>query len=482
MTQLKKIISCFAAVCATLAASAQEAPRTAYFMDGYSFRHELNPAFMGERNYISLPVLGNFDIALFSNVGVDKFLYPTEAGSPYKLTTFMSPTVDANKFLDKLAKNNHINFNYDMTILSTGFRAFKGFNTISIGLHTDMGSNLPKDLFRFMKLGQESTDTRYDFKDVKMNATAYAEIGLGHSHKINDKLTIGAKLKFLIGLGNVTAHIKKMDVRMSNEQWYIRANGELQMAAGSGLYVPTKKEANPNEHYTGDEGDEIEWGDIDYNSFGIAGYGLGIDLGATYQLLPDLQLSAAVTDLGFMNWKDAVTAKTGNGEWTFDGFQDIAISEDQPGYEENKLSEQLDRMWDDIQDVVNFHRDDKKGYKKMLNATVRVGAEYTMPFYRGLTGGFLFSSYIAGCQSWQEGRFYANLKPCRWFDCTVNYGASTYGSSFGWMINFHPKGFNFFVGSDHQFFKVTPQYVPVGNACASINFGFNVTFGSAPKK
>lgn len=48
----------------------------------------------------------------------------------------------------------------------------------------------------------------------------------------------------------------------------------------------------------------------------------------------------------------------------------------------------------------------------------------------------------------------------KWFDATVNYGASTYGSSFGWMINFHPKGFNFFIGSDHQFFSVTPQFVP----------------------
>lgn len=46
------------------------------------------------------------------------------------------------------------------------------------------------------------------------------------------------------------------------------------------------------------------------------------------------------------------------------------------------------------------------------------------------------------------------------------------------MINFHPKGFNFFIGSDHQFFSVTPQFVPVGHATANINLGFNVTFGS----
>ncbi len=46
------------------------------------------------------------------------------------------------------------------------------------------------------------------------------------------------------------------------------------------------------------------------------------------------------------------------------------------------------------------------------------------------------------------------------------------------MLNFHPKGFNFFVGTDHQFFRLTPQFAPVGHAMASVNLGFNVTFGS----
>ena len=348
----------------------------------------------------------------------------------------------------------------------------------SVGVHADMGINLPKDFFRFAKLGQAEEDIRYNFKDIKANATAYAEIALGHSRKITDQLTVGAKLKFLLGVGNVTAHITDMDVRMSDEQWHIKAAGEVQMAAGSGLYVPTKAEAGVDYDKPADA-DLIEWGDIDYNSFGLSGFGMGVDLGATYQLLPDLQLSLAVNDFGFMGWNHAVTGLTGGGEWTFDGFQNVAVSEDQPGYEDNKLSEQLDRLWDDVQDVINIHRDKVNGsYTKALNATIRVGAEYNMPFYRNLTGGFLFSSYIAGCQSWTEGRFYANVKPVKWFDATINYGASTYGSSFGWMINFHPKGFNFFIGSDHQFFKVTPQFVPVGNACANINFGFNVTFGS----
>lgn len=459
-----------------VAASAQEAPRTAYFLDGYTYRHELNPAFAGERNYIAIPALGNYNISLFSSVGVNTFLYPTQAGSPYKLTTFMSPTVSADEFLGKLSNNNHINANIDMTLFSAGFKAFHGFNTISIGVHSDMGVNLPKDLFRFMKLMQDG-GREYNFKDIRVDANAMAEIALGHSHKINDKLDIGAKVKVLLGVGSMSAHIDDMRVSMAGDSWSIKADGSFEMAAGSGLYVPTKKEAGVS-YDNPDQADLIEWGDIEYNNFGLGGFGLGVDLGATYQLLPDLQLSAAINDLGFMSWNNAVKGRTGT-EWKFNGFKDIAIDSDQPNYEENKLDKQLDNLWDDLEDLVNFHREDTDGaYSKALHATIHLGAEYRMPFYKGLTGGFLFSQYIAGCSSWTEGRFYATVKPAKWFDATINYGASTYGSSFGWMLNFHPKGFNFFLGSDHQFFKLTPQFVPVGNACASLNLGFNVTFGS----
>lgn len=367
-------------MCAALPAAAQEAPRSAYFLDGYSFRHELNPAFSGERNYISIPALGNLDLGVFSNVGVNTFLYKTEPGSPYKLT---------------------------------------------------------------------------------------------------DKLNVGAKLKVLLGLGSAYADIKKMDVAFGYDKWQIQAEGELKMAAGKGLYVPTRQESGKEIKNPG-EADLIEWGDIDYDKFGLSGFGLGIDLGATYDLLPDLQLSAAINDLGFMSWSNAVTGRTGTGTWTFDGFNNIAVDDSQPGYDDNKLDEQFDRLWDDLQDVVNIHREDNGSgsYTKALRATLHLGAEYKMPFYRNLTGGFLFSSHFAGCSSWTEGRFFANVKPVKWFDATINYGASTYGSSFGWMLNFHPKGFNFFIGSDHQFFSITPQVLPVGKATANINIGFNVTFGS----
>ena len=79
--------------------------------------------------------------------------------------------------------------------------------------------------------------------------------------------------------------------------------------------------------------------------------------------------------------------------------------------------------------------------------------------------------------STSEGRFYANLSPVSALDLSVNYAISSYGSSFGWMLNLHPKGFNFFIGSDSQFFKVSPQMIGVKRVNTNINMGINFPIG-----
>lgn len=464
-----------AVIASGLCASAQETSRSAYFLDGYSMRHQLNPAFSGEHNYISIPALGNFNAGMMSNVGVNTFIYKMADGN---LTTFMNKSVSADEFLSKINDNNKVNVNADITLLSAGFRAFKGFNTITIGVRTDVGVNLPGGLFEFMKLGQTGPNTQYDLSDLSVRANAMGEIALGHSHKLTDKIEIGAKVKVLLGGGNIDAKINNMQVRMSDTQWSIEADGELNAAAGTGLYLPTKEEAGV-EYSNPSQADEIAWDEIDYDSFSMTGFGLGFDLGATYKVIPGLQLSAAIRDLGFMSWSNNINAVTPATSWTFNGFENIAIDNTLPGYDDNTLSEQLDAVWDDMQDMLNFRKTQQGGSRTAsLAATMHIGAEYTMPFYSGLTAGLLYTQRFNGPFSWSEGRISANIKPVKWFDATINYAASTYGSSFGWMLNFHPRGFNFFIGSDHQFFNITPQVLPVGKANAALTMGMNITFGA----
>lgn len=221
----------------------------------------------------------------------------------------------------------------------------------------------------------------------------------------------------------------------------------------------------------------IDWDNMDIDSPGLSGYGMAVDLGATYKLLDNLTLSAALLDLGFISWSNTIKGATSNEPWLFDGFHNIAMGSDDPNGDK-PLEDQLEDLGKDVENYASFHRTETGGSAtKMLGATLNIGADYAFPLYDKLHFGFLSSTRINGPYSWSEGRLSANVSPVKWFDAGVNYGLSTFGSSFGWILNFHPCGFNFFVGMDHTLTKVTPQYIPVGNANTNVSLGFNITFG-----
>lgn len=479
MKAIKLYMLAGAMAAGTFAAGAQDASRAAYFLDGYFYRHEINPALAPERGYFAMPVFGNLGIGTQANIGVNTFIYKTPSG---QLTTFMNKSVSSSEFLGNLSNTNKLVTGLNLNILSLGFKGFGGYNTFGFSVKTDVGMSLPKGLFEFMKVGQTGPNTKYDFGNLRLRAMSYGEIALGHQRQVTPELAAGVKVKFLLGLANIDANIKKMDVSMGDKKWVIDGDGEIFIGAGNGLYVPTNAESG-KELSKPSRSEQLDFDGIKYDSFGLAGFGMAFDLGATYDMsrfVDGLRLSAAITDLGFIKWSGATVGRMPGRAWEFDGFHDIAIDDSQDG---NKIDQQIEDLGDKLVDCLNFEKDKSDGADtRALNATLSIGAEYDMPFYKRLSAGFLFTQRIAGCFSWTEGRFSANVKPTGWFDATVSYGASTFGSSFGWMLNFHPKGFNFFVGSDHQVFTVTKNpYLPVGHMNVNLQLGINFTFGGKYK-
>ena len=76
-TTLKSIIT----VCALVVSGSTLAQNlnSAYFLDGYAYGHEMNPAKEYDRKgYISFPVLGNINMAFRGNVGVKDFFYNSD--------------------------------------------------------------------------------------------------------------------------------------------------------------------------------------------------------------------------------------------------------------------------------------------------------------------------------------------------------------------------------------------------------------------
>jgi len=435
---------------------------SSYFLEGATYRHQLNPAFMGERNYISIPMLGNMNLGTSSNVGLTNFIYKyDDPAGKYDLTTFMNSAISRDEFLGGLKTNNQINTNVEFTILSAGFHAWGGFNTIELGMKSNTSINMPYELFNFMKTGMDQE--AYHINNFAANSNNYLELALGHAHKVNDKLTIGAKLKLLAGAGNVDAKIDQMDITLNGDKWEVMSNGTLNTAVGGGYYE-TKAE-NPG---------EINGFDVD--KAGIGGYGAGIDLGAAYKLMENLTLSASVLDLGFISWNNNLKGATRNNEaFVFDGFNDIAV--DPEVGDPNDVDTQFDNIKDDLEDMTRFYDEGKVNRTTMLATTINVGAEYNFPLYDKLSVGVLSTTRVNKPYTWTQAMVATNIRPLRWLDASVNYSYSTFGPNWGWMLSLHPKGFTFFVGSDRMITNVTPQYLPTSNMNANICLGFNVTFG-----
>lgn len=436
--------------------------KSAYFLDGTFHNYLLNPAMDAERAYFTI-LGGNLSFATNGNVGISNFIYPY---GDDKLTTFMSGTVSQSEFLNRLPKSVKMSADINMTLLAAGFRMFNGYTNISLSLNSAVSTNLPKGLFEFAKKGfQESA---YCFSDINMRTMNYAALTVGHSREIIDGLRVGINAKYLLGLAYANLHVDKLNIELSEKQWMIESHASAEAA----MVV----ESNMS---SGEDG-TVENVEVPvFNGTGPfkpVASGFAIDLGAVYDLsefVEGLTVSASIVDLGTIKWKNMMMASTRDTKVVFKGFSETT-PEDLGG----SVNEELEELGDDASEMIDLYADGVEVKNTALSATMYVGAEYSMPFYRPLSAALLYGKRFGNFGGWNDIRGYVNVVPLKWFEASANVGFSTFGTSLGWMINFHPVGFNLFIGSDYMITKVTPQFIPVNNLNGHITMGINFPIGA----
>ena len=457
MKKIRYILVALFALIALTESKAQTS-QSSYFLDGAFYNYKLNPAMEAERGYFSL-LLGNTSFGTKGNVGVSTFLYPYEGD---KLTTFMSGTVDADEFLSKLDNDARMGLNYDMTLAAFGFRAFGGFLSCDLSFHSSSATIIPKGMFEFAKKGLQ--ENSYSLSGLAINTMNYASFNLGYSREIINGLRVGANLKYLAGLAHADLTVTKFDVEIGEDKWLIQSQIDGQAA----MCFDTSSEVDEEGNVTG----------FEVGSFtGPKSSGFGMDLGVEYdldQFVPGLKLSASVVDMGFIKWKSMSKIQSSGKKVEFDGFEEIDYND-----MEASVSDELDQLGEDFMEMFEFKSSEKKSAKTSLNTTMHIGAQYSMPFYKPLSVGALYSQRFSDfdCHRWIQARGYVNIAPTGWFSASVNYGYSTYGPCLGWMLNFHPVGVNFFIGSDYMVTKMTPQGIPLNDLNTHFTMGLSIAVG-----
>jgi len=427
-----------------------------YFTEGYTYRHQLNPAFGNEKNYISIPAIGNMNMGIVGNMNLQDFIYNIDG----KTTTFLHPDVSASEFMGNIEDENELNFDTRIQILSVGFKGFGGYNTIGVSMRGSLYGMMPKALFQFAKEG--ITNKTYDISDFGLHTNAYAELALGHSRQINDKLRVGANLKFLFGLANIDAEFNKANLRLGEDHWDATVNAEIQ-ASVKGLEYETETSDFSGKPYVNG---------MDVDGFGLNGFGMAVDLGAEYKLNDTWRFSAALLDFGFISWSNNMVATTnGDKNVTTDKYKFDFDENADPDFED-----QIDNLGDELMSLYELDNEgDKGGRTKMLGATINLGAEYTLPAYNKLKFGLMNTTRFQGTNTWTEFRLSANVAPVKIFSAGANIAAGTYGMGFGWILSFHPKGFNLFAAMDHTLGKVSKEFVPLTSK-GTFNLGVNIPF------
>ena len=452
----KYIITGALALAGLCVANAQTNTYSGYFLDNFLYRYQLNPALANDNNFVSFPGLGNLSVGTQGTVHLNKLLYNYDG----KTVLFTNPNLPDSK-VKSFGKSNKLGFNIRENIMSGGFKAWGGYNTISIGVVANSQIGAPGSLLNMLRDGIKN-DT-YDIQNFMVAANSYAEIALNHSRDIKQVpgLRVGLTFKFLVGMANIYGKFNKAQMTLGQDSWDIISEGDVYLS-GKGLKWETKinddEPMKPRKYISG----------VNTDNFSAPnGFGAAFDLGATYKWR-DFNFSLAILDLGGIAWTDTQKAST-NGEQHFQTSDyTFTVNGDEDTFDQMK--NQLSALYQLEPVEGNYKRSTMQG------TTMNIGVEYELPYYRQLTFGLLNTTRMCGNYTWTEFRLSANVMPVKYVSASANLVMGTYGVGFGWLVNVTSgKGFNIFLGMDRVPGKLSKQYVPL-NSNFNFNFGMNFPF------
>lgn len=465
---MRLYIRTFAAIvfaATAIQASAQEV-RSGYFNESYLYRHNLNPALGNEEDYISVPVVGNFNASMMGNFGYEELvrknpLYPDR--SDKKVTSFMNPYL-TNGLTGFSSGDNKMSGQVKVSVMSAGFKKWGGYNTIELNVRGFAGVSVPYQMF---EMAVNASNKRYDIGDMSFDAQAFTELAVGHSRQIDEKLRVGGKAKLLVGVANASVNLENVtaDLKDAN-QWVITADGKSQVSMNGFKYKNKSKE------YYSQPGTYNYVSDVDMGTPGVSGFGLAVDAGASYKINEDLTVYGALQDLGAIIWTQNYVATNKRNSFVFDGFHDVDIKSESG----EVLDDKADKYTDQLLDFMHLSDDGDDGARLTgIGGTLNVGLQYTVPTYRQLRVGLLgtTSSYFGWKYRWSELRLSGNIAPVDWFEGSLSFGVNSYAFNTGFLANFHTKGFNFFLGMDAILGKVSKEFIPLSSN-GGVSFGFNI--------
>jgi hypothetical protein len=452
-----------------------------YFMN-LPQNHLLNPAMRPSNSlYIGLPGISGINLNVNNNfVNFSDVFMKGQTGD--SVISILHPSYNINSFLAKINDKNSIEPETSVQLFGLGFSAGKDlYLFLDINERIDGNVVIPGDLFKLALMGNEGfVGNKIDLSSLRGDLKWYREVGFGFSKNFTNKLRIGVKAKVLFGIADVSIDNKSLGIAVNNDYSHT-LNADI-TANISGPLVVTKDSKNDVNNFKFDDSSlKTVSQEVGFIS-GSKNMGLGLDVGATYDVTSNFVVSAAITDLGFIRWKNEVTNLRAKGQFEFSGLNMLDVING---------TKTLDQLGNELADSLkNAFKvsDSKSAFTTYLPFGITLGGNYSVTKF--LSFGLLSYSRVIEKQLRQSVTLSTNVNLGNAFSTSLTYTAANHRfDNIGAGLAFRPGIFQFYIVTDRiplVWNKIIndKSTIPVPSSWNTVNLrvGMNLAFGNRVRK
>jgi len=430
-------------------------PNILYFMEKVHQQDQLNPAAQPCCNgFYSLPGISGININV-ANTGFD-YNDLIHLGTGTKADSLI---IDLNNIKSLIKTNNDVVTDISLPIFGFGFWSGNSSFTFEVFNKTKLSVAYPKTILTLLDGNQDyiGENNPIIMNHLGPEMINYYEFAFGWSKKITHRLTIGAKFKLLSGLAAI-----------QNKSSNLKVYTEFDTAFAMNVKTDLEFNVSAPVNYIYDAEGLIK--DFSYDGFEVnqvlptKNHGLGLDLGAIYQLSDRIKIHASVIDLGFISWNNNPIKLTQSGVFNFSGLSLDSVWS-------NSNYNELDALSDSISDFLRFENEAKK-FKTPLNTTVYLGATYEVN--RFLKLGILSKTYYYGSRLHQGFTLSANLKAGKNVSTSLAYSAMNREyKNIGMGLSLRLGPIQWYIASDN----IYTAFMPKNSKSLNLMMGLNMVFG-----
>ena len=435
---MKKINIALLLAFVTISVKAQD--NTLTFLKGVPQTTQINPAFRPVgRWYLSMPVLGSIKIS--------------GSGTGFSYSEAMAgDTLNLDKVAGKLQDNNLLAAEASLQLVGFGFSVRKTFITFDLNHRMKAKFNYSKSLLD-LRYGLEESGSASNLNsdiDLFLNVLNYTEIAVGASHPVSDKITVGARFKYL--LGGINIKTEQMAMTIAND---VNRGIEVESDININTALPLNLTANPDgtiQDLSLKDGVGVKDMLLNGNK------GWAFDFGATWRVIDKLTVGLAFNDIGFIKWKNNVQQLSSSVSAHYDNVE---------GSNEDYLGD----VFGTIGDAMKV-KSEGTSYTTGLMGTMNVTADYD--YKEWLNFGFISKNYILNGKLIPENTLALGLSPGSALSSVFTYSVMKGApANLGFGLALKAGAFQIYAASDNINSAINLENAKYLNARLGVNFVFN---------